>query len=324
MHPRPRASEKIAGTSTRPPFELWQFVRRCLVAVVVLFWAALLARNWSELSSFEWSLHAGWAAASVLTFCVYFLGLGAGWVFVGRSMGYAVPIANGLGVWLLSMPARYVPGNLWHVAARVRLAADHRVPPEGVLVSSAVEQALTVVSAACLGLAWLPSPAGQGSIISVVGLFLAGLVILQPPVLRVLLRAGSRLVGRPSPVFSLGYGQVARALAWYGLVNAANGTAFFLLVLASPAEGLSWAQWPLFASAYSLAYVVGYASFVTPSGVGFREAALAAMLGLYVPAALAITLSLLARLLSTIGEVLAVLLVGLPLYRAGQGPPETS
>jgi uncharacterized membrane protein YbhN (UPF0104 family) len=57
------------------------------------------------------------------------------------------------------------------------------------------------------------------------------------------------------------------------------------------------------------AYWIGYVSFVTPSGLGFREGALAWMLAGFFPAPVAVALSLVTRLWTTAGELLGVTLV---------------
>ncbi len=320
-----------AGAPRKKPLRI---LKGCFALAVVVFWVLLIQRNWNALAATPWSLDAPWAIAALLAFVLYFLGQGAGWVMIARAMGYRIPLVGGTGVWLLSMPARYVPGNVWHIAARITLAAGLQMAPEGVVVSSAAEQLLMVLSAACLGLAWLPSWAGVtmapwlpswaaiggapwlpswagfGGAPWALAFLLACLAGLQPPVLRFLLRLGSRLLGRTMPALNLGYRQMIFLLILYSFVNLINGLAFALL--AAAAAQSPPALWPTFVSAYCLAYVVGYLSFLTPSGIGVREAALASMLGLYLPVPSAIALTLLARLLSTAGEAAAVLAVGLP------------
>jgi hypothetical protein len=86
-----------------------------------------------------------------------------------------------------------------------------------------------------------------------------------------------------------------------------NGIAFFLF--AGSVTDLSLAHLPSFVFMNAGAYWIGYASFVTPSGLGFREGALALMLSLYFPAPVAIALSLVTRLWSTAGELLGVVFV---------------
>lgn len=306
-----QATEAAIVQASAPRRNLLRLLKGGFGLAVLLFWGILIQRQWNQLSAREWSLDFGLAVIALLAFCLYFLGLGAGWALLVKAMGYSPPLGGALGAWLLSMPTRYVPGNLWHIATRVRLAGSQQVPAEGVLASSAVEQVLTVLSAACLGLAWLPSWMGTGWTGWTLAPLLAGMLALQPPVLHFLLHLGSRLLGRPMPSFTLGYRRMASLFLWYGLVNAVNGIAF--LLLAAAAAPSPQALWPSLASAYCLAYVIGYLGLLTPSGIGVREAALASMLSLHMPISLAITLSLLARLFSTAGEAAAVLLVGLPL-----------
>ncbi|MHB0870468.1 MAG: hypothetical protein ACYC66_04835 [Chloroflexota bacterium] len=201
-------------------------------------------------------------------------------------------------------------GNAWHIATRVHLAGRYQVSFEGVLASSTVEQALTVLAPTCLGLGWLLSFAGVSQIWAGLLFLLARLLALQPPLLRFLLRLASRLLRRPMPPFTLTYRSVARLFLLYGLVSATGGVAFAALVASSmPGQQTSWL---MLASGYCLAYTVGYVSFLTPSGMGVREAALAGMLATFLPLPSAVTLSLLSRLSAMVGEALAVCSLGLP------------
>lgn len=58
----------------------------------------------------------------------------------------------------------------------------------------------------------------------------------------------------------------------------------------------------------AIAWVIGYISFITPSGLGVREGTLAALLALMYPMPVAIVASLLFRIVCTIGELIAILL----------------
>ncbi len=294
-------------------------LKTSFLLAVVVFWGLFIHGHWAALASTKWSVDVPWGVASFLAFGLYFVGQGMGWVMISRAMGYALPAVEGTGVWLLSMPARYVPGNLWHIAARITLVARYQVSPAGVVLSSTTEQLLMVLSAACLGLAWLPSWVGGAEAPWALVVILACLAALQPSVIRHLLRLGSRLLGRTLPDIKLGYRDLASLLIWYTVVNALNGLAF--VQLATGATQLPESLWPSFASAYCLAYVVGYVSFLTPSGLGVREAALTSMLSLYLPLPTAVTLTLLARIFSTAGEAVAVLAVGLPAARGTRKAP---
>ena len=65
---------------------------------------------------------------------------------------------------------------------------------------------------------------------------------------------------------------------------------------------------PICIGIYAFAWDIGFVSFVTPSGLGVREAAIIALfaLALPLPAGLATILALLSRFVSTIAEVVCV------------------
>ncbi|MGI5836600.1 MAG: lysylphosphatidylglycerol synthase domain-containing protein [Chloroflexota bacterium] len=300
-----------ADSTTARRRKIFRLLKLVFGLSIIIFWGILVRHYWDELLVREWSLDRGLAGVVTLAFCVYHLGLAIGWAFIVKAMGYRSPASRASAIWLLSMPARYIPGNLWHIVTRVRMSAGHKIPAEGVLASSTVEQALTVLSATFLGLAWLPILADDWWTGWTFAFLLACLFILQPPVLQYMLRLASRLLGKPMAPFTLDYRHIISIFLWYTLVNAANGAAFAFLVAAT--TPVSQAQLPWLVSAYCLAYVIGYVSFLTPSGIGVREVALASMMALYMPMSLALTFGLIARLLSIAGEALAVLLVGLPL-----------
>jgi hypothetical protein len=96
-----------------------------------------------------------------------------------------------------------------------------------------------------------------------------------------------------------------------------NGVAFFLFVAATTPLALE--RLPAFIAMNAGAYWIGYVSFITPSGMGFREGALALMLATYFPTPVAVALALAARLWSTAGELLGVLVVLLAPRRAKGG-----
>lgn len=292
--------------SRRPAAIVRALLKGAVLAVIVVFWAVLVQRNWMELGRLELRLDPAWVLASLATFCLYFLGLGLGWGFVVRSLGYSCPLAAATRIWVVSMPARYVPGNVWHIVSRVRLAGGWGIPSEGVLVSSSIEQLLTVLTAAFLGIGWLTSFSGASWYQWVLPMSVVGLLAMQPPVIRFFLRLACRMLHRAEPTFQLGYRRMVLLFLWYAAVNLVNGVGLACLAVAlglAPAGG-----WGPAISAYCLAYVIGYLSFVTPSGLGVREAALTSMLSLSSPMAGAIALGLLARLLSMAGEAVAVLL----------------
>jgi uncharacterized membrane protein YbhN (UPF0104 family) len=96
-------------------------------------------------------------------------------------------------------------------------------------------------------------------------------------------------------------------LAWCGSWFVA-GCSFFVMLLAL------WPNTPLAAlpiciGIYAIAWDFGFVTFITPSGLGFREIAIGVLFTLAlpaVPAALVAILALLSRVVSTAAELLCV------------------
>jgi len=133
------------------------------------------------------------------------------------------------------------------------------------------------------------------------------LVILHPRVLNGLLNQALRLLKREPVRLGLRYRDILLiTLAWCASWFVA-GCAFYVLLLALwPSAPL--AALPICIGIYALAWDIGFVSFITPSGLGFREAAIVGLfaLALPLPAGLATIMALLSRFVSTIAEVICV------------------
>jgi uncharacterized membrane protein YbhN (UPF0104 family) len=101
------------------------------------------------------------------------------------------------------------------------------------------------------------------------------------------------------------------------------GGGFYLLVLALtlPPAPFSLGALIIATGIYALSWDIGFLSFVTPSGLGFREGALALLLGLSgvvsVPA-LALAIAVVTRLVVTAAELVCV--SGAHLMPGGRAP----
>jgi len=141
-------------------------------------------------------------------------------------------------------------------------------------------------------------------------LFTALMIFLAlPPVNRILIAITARVTRReidaPVPTFTRGLVPPLFSLMMW----LTNGVAFYLF--ADSITPLAPTLLLAFISMNAGAYWIGYASILTPSGLGFREGALAWMLAFYFPAPVAVALSLAARVWSTVGELLGVSLMWL-------------
>jgi len=133
------------------------------------------------------------------------------------------------------------------------------------------------------------------------------LVGLHPRVLGGMLNGALRLVKRSPVELTLRYRDILLVtLAWCASWLVA-GTAFYVLLLAlwpaAPPIAL-----PICIGIEAMAWDIGFLSFITPSGLGFREGAVVGLFALSLPLPLGIAaiLALLWRLISTLAELICI------------------
>lgn len=302
-----------------PPAAARGRLRRALtigfLALALLAWAWFLRGQLEALRAYDWRVAPLALLSGVLLAALYFTALAIGWTAVLRSMsGPAVNIAlaEGIRVWLLSMVTRYLPGNIWHILSRAAMAGRLDVSPTGVIASATIEQLLTVLGAGALVLLTLPTwstllalAPGLPSAGLVAAVVAAGLLALHPRVMGGGLAWAAARLKRPELAWSYRYGAILGLLAIYVVTNVFAGLA--LAVVVAGLTAFRMVDLPFVVGSASLAWLAGYLSFFTPSGLGVRESVLAALLALVYPLPVAIVASLVFRLVSTLGELLAVL-----------------
>jgi hypothetical protein len=293
-----------------------------LLAIAILFFLGdLLYRTWGDLakSGFQFEFDLPRLAVSLALLVVARAFAVEAWRRILLSLGEGLGFAFGARVWFLSNLTRYVPGNIWQVATMMVMVEQQGVSKTNALLSQVIYTAIALANAGLLGLMFilvrpeivngvLPvSTAASAPLITALA-FLALIVFLAlPPVNRLIVALTARVTRReitaPTPTFARGLVPPLFSLAMW----LTNGIAFYLFVDSITSTSLT--QLPAFIAMNAGAYWIGYVSFVTPSGLGFREGALAWMLAGFFPAPVAVALSLVTRLWTTAGEILGVVLV---------------
>ena len=307
----------------RFPFN-WQAIQRAaglvLALAILFFLGQLLYRTWDDLArsgfAFEFDLPRLFVSLALLVVARAFAV--EAWRRILMSLGEYFGFAFGARVWFLSNLTRYVPGNIWQVATMMVMVEQKGVSKTNALLSQVVYTAIALGNAGLLGVLFvvvrpeilngvLPVSIAAYAL-PIAGLAFVALIIFLalPPVNRLMISITARLTRREitarPPTFARGLVPPLFSLAMW----LTNGIAFFLFV--DSITPLSLVQLPAFIAMNAGAYWIGYASFITPSGLGFREGALALMLSSFFPAPLAVALSLVTRLWTTAGELLGVVL----------------
>jgi glycosyltransferase 2 family protein len=296
-----------------------------LAVAILIFLAQTLVSSWDKVaaSGFHFQFNLPLLAVSLVL-----LVIGRGfaveaWRRVLMALGNYVPFRFAFYAWFISNLTRYVPGNIWQVATMMLLVEREGVSKMNALLSQAVYTAIALSVTALFGLTLLPIAQDY---LPFAALLFIGLIIFfaLPPVFRLILALTSRLtqyfrrdgtLDSPAPgVPRLGFASGLIPPLCSTAMWTTNGIAFYLFVrsITNPEGGFRGdvlpQSLPSFVAMNAAAYFIGYVSFITPSGLGFREGALALMLGAFFPGPVAVAIAFLTRIWSTGGEMLGVVI----------------
>lgn len=234
-------------------------------------------------------------------------GLGASalvWRALLSDLGTTLTLRPALHVFFVGQLGKYLPGSVFAVAAQMELGRVHGASRSRVGTASLLFMGVLVAAGLLTASVVLPftSPDALRDYAWVLLVLPVGLLCLAPPVLSRLVACALRLLRRDPLERSLSLRGVGTALAWALVMWACYGVHLWLLVRPQQTPG-STDLALLATGAYALAWTAGFLFVVAPAGAGIRELALVATLApvLDAPAALAVTV--LSRVLMTLGDL---------------------
>lgn len=293
----------------RSPFR--EAARWLLAAAIVVFLVLRLAHDWPTVRETLRHMSYAWLAVACIPGLVYFIARIVAWQRALSSVGVQAPYWKVGKVWMNGEIIRYIPGNLWSVVGRVAMAPQLATTRVTVFSSMVLEMLALVMTAAGLSAAMLIGYPrflfpGRG-IVLVCGVLLCAIVSIRP-VARGIVRLVYRIARKHDQVpqvAGLGRAFIWMTVAWM---------MFTLFQLAT-----AWAVGPepdahhlvSIGGAFMASWLIGYLSFITPSGLGVREAVLAWLLAPFMGAADAILLAVMSRVIMIVVEVIALGIVNM-------------
>jgi uncharacterized membrane protein YbhN (UPF0104 family) len=259
-----------------------------LALIGVVFVGFRLHAYWLDL---DLSRVTPWAWSFVVVFSVIYgsanLLLGMAWWHLLRHLGASATRLGSIRIYGMSQLAKYVPGNIFHLAGRQALGMAAGLSA-GALAKSAIWELGSIAVAGAL-FGWLILPL---------------LVPAFPVAASVFL-----LLGSVALVTGLLHGmagrQPARAFIWQMLFLWVSGAVFVaLLHLIAGGEGLDARHWLIVGGAYIAAWLVGLVTPGAPAGVGVRELILLLLLKGIVAETDLLMAVVLGRLVTVVGDLL--------------------
>ncbi len=257
------------------------------------------------------------AFSSLLVLTCFFIQSTIWWIILG---GVAVrpPWAETQAIWYTSQVSKYVPGKMMLPLMRFLLLRRRGVTLTKTILSIYIELALMTGSVVLLSLltavgwgddAWnlLAEKinwfgAGRSLKWTVSLLAPAALLGVHPRLMQWIINRGLSLAKKPPVQIEIPYAKMLLLGCLSFLSWVVYSVSCWFLMTAVGVTDVALA-YPV-AGAFTISWVIGFVSFVTPGGVGVREAILIAMLALWgIPLGLATVAAILARLQWTGMEV---------------------
>ena len=231
--------------------------------------------------------------------------------------GPALPMWDAIRLFMVANLGRYIPGKVWQIAGLAVMARNRGVPAAAATGAAVVGQGIALAAATLVALGAL---VGGPAEIRAWGLPGAGVVVavtaigLLPPVFARATALWFRVSKQEAPA-NLGSIHALRWLVLY--VGNWILYAFSFWVLAT-SFGHRGDVIPV-ASAFAAAYVLGYVMIFAPAGVGVREGFLVAFLSPYLGVGPAGVLAVVARLWTTVLELVPAAAFWLRHLMSGNG-----
>ena len=318
----PPAKQGVVATLMGLAKRYKRVIQALVLVAIVASLGYSLWKSGSALSHYHWDVQWPLLLAGFALLIAQELSFALIWRGILARLGSHLDIISSERIYLGAEFVRYIPGNVWHVITRVLWAEQRGVPKPIGFASMVIELATKITSAAlvfAVSLLFWPDITGltahfsRDAVVTIGAIAIPLLLIgLHPRLLEWTLNLGLRLLKRQPTHLTLGYGDLLLITAYWAASWLVAGAGFYLLTRSIAPASFTFATLAICVGVYAIGWDIGFLSFITPSGLGFREAVIAFLLvgsgvvfGPSAPA-IAIVIALIARILSTGSEVVCI------------------
>ena len=278
-----------------------------LLAASLAYLVAFAVRHAAALPDIRWDARTGLAlAGAVAVYGLTLLSSSIAWYLLLRSVGERPGPGDAASVFLLSQVGKYLPGNVAQYVGRVALARGRGLGSGPVLFTLAMEAACAILAGLALAAAAFPldlsDRLGPGRLAAVLSMAILVIVL------------GARFA--VSDRLRIRAGLACLVLYSFNFLAFAACAA----LLADRVLAAGTAPLPTLAAVFAAAWVAGFVTPGAPAGLGVREAVLVGGLRTLYDPGIALSLPLLFRLVTTLGDGLGF--GAGALIRKLQGKPE--
>ncbi len=267
-------------------------IKSVFVLALLYFVGRQIAGNWDDLVTHDWTFDARWFILSAVAHLVTLAMFSKVWCMLVGGFGYQVPLKYGFKISYITNLGRYIPGKIWPVFGMVYYAKQVDISEEAAVTSWIVAQMFALPAAFLASLigiilypqmmfAELSTALRLGVFMLALGTFVVSILLVVAPARSLsLLNIILKKINRQTLEFRISSGMALKVYLGYFVSWVAYGLSFWLFlhsILPDPKIGLAEA-----ATAFILAYQLGYVALFAPGGIGIRELILTGVLTPYV------------------------------------------
>lgn len=282
-----------------------------LIILIFYFLGRNLFLNWGQIKEYQFSLNYFNLIVSFIFLALGFLVRGSTWKKIvdflqpDNDLGYLEVMR----IEVFSQLGKYLPGKVFGPIGKAYLARNKKIFKKNLYFSVILDALLDPIAAFLLSLFLigfffpfkinLPNFYLTGLVVVILGL-----TVTHPKIFSCLINFFLTKI-KKEPIrldFNLDWLKKIKIILYYSLANFLMGLGFFYLI--NSLTYLSLQSLLPIIGIYVLAGILGFLAFFAPGGLGVREGTLVLFLQFYFPLNVAILISLLARIWSTLLDII--------------------
>lgn len=286
-------------------------IKLLLITGVLFFVIRVLIANWEGIAGHPWEVRWAPLGISFVFLILFYLSSFLLWQMLCREMDVVLPSSLNFGIWFFSQIGKYLPGKVWGAVGRIYLADRFGVRKMDSGVCLAYEAVFTTVGGGLIALLTVPFWAGAMGGFQMIWLLmgLAGtMVLIQRKVIGWIVNRSLQIFQLPAVIIPFDVFFLLRLLSVSCVLWISGGIGFFFLVDA--VHPTHWSMVVPFAGIFAASCMMGILAFLSPAGIGIREAAFILLLSPHMPSEVAVVIAFGARLWMTCVEVVGIGLGG--------------
>lgn len=258
---------------TRTKKILLNILSLVLFVAVFYFLGKEFIRNWEHIKYFQFEFNILMLVAASAIYAGVYVLFALGWFLILRYLHCSVPFYETLLYFIITQPAKYVPGKIWTGVARMKFCKPHGVPNSLTLLSTGTESILEIFAGVYVSIIALIQTNAFRHISwpIVIVLSVIGIIILCPPVFYFIVNLYFKIV-KQTPI------EAGRRVSFIKLLSlqiiyivAIAGLGFSSFLFLQSFSPVSYSYAPFLIGVGALSYWVGIVALFTPNGFGVRE-----------------------------------------------------